>query len=346
MLIRQSTLLKYDEAFDNNQVLFPTDLVKKCKDERARLYELPLPVPIVEASIPIPIPEIPFVPRLPITKEFKKNTDANTFSIDEAKLVIHSIRTVDNSKTESTYTSKLNAIMIKFNISKVDGIFSDVYKFSYEEIVETFSGYVTPSQYIVMVPYIYDRSIKLKGIVDKLDKTGQLINRLRVEYKDSRDEENIDNRALKKADETNYIQHYKDLFAIEEEYSKTENGSQKHLISLMYSKGLLDNQGNVLMIPRNYYYEIELIDNDKEIITKPKEAGKGYNYYNYNNGRMLIQSYKTAPKFGAIDITLSNYTKAVINKSIKENGYLLLQVMIYILTTLPLGLRLVVYYRC
>jgi hypothetical protein len=74
--IRPSTLLKYDEAFDNNQVLFLTDLVQKCKDERARLYELPVPVPIVEQA-PILVPAIPFIQRLPITKTFKKNTDPN-----------------------------------------------------------------------------------------------------------------------------------------------------------------------------------------------------------------------------------------------------------------------------
>ena len=87
--VRPSTLLKYDEAIDDNQLTFLTDLVQKCKDERKVLYELPKPEPIVEASIPIPIPTIPFVQRLPITKTFKKNTDPNTFSIDEAKLVIY-----------------------------------------------------------------------------------------------------------------------------------------------------------------------------------------------------------------------------------------------------------------
>ena len=236
--IRESTLLKYDQAFDDNQVTFLTDLVKKCKDERARLYELPKPQPIVEEQAPIPVPSIPFVQRLPVTKTFKKNTDPNTFTIDEAKLVIHATRTKDDGTSETTYTSKLNAIMTKFNLNKVDGIFSDVYKNSYEKIVETFSKYANPSQYIVMFSYVYDRSTKLKGIVDKLDTTGKLMKRLKVEYKDSRDTENIDTRVVKKGDETNYIQHYKDLFAIEEEFSKNEYASQKHLISLMYSKGL------------------------------------------------------------------------------------------------------------
>jgi hypothetical protein len=199
-----------------------------------------------------------------------------------------------------------------------------------------------------MFAMLYQKSIKLKAIVDKIDTTGELIRRLRVEYKDSRDEEIIDNRVVKKADETNYIQHYKDLFAIEAEYSKTDYGSQKHLISLMYSKGLLDNnQGNVLMIPRNYYYDIELIDNDKEIIKKPEKAGKGYNYYDFNTGRLLIQSYKTSPKFGAIDITLSNYTRDVIKKSLQLRSRKWLFVTnsngLYSNTVLPSGLRLVVY---
>jgi hypothetical protein len=181
--------------------------------------------------------------------------------------------------------------MTNFNLSKVDGIFSDVYKNSYEKIIDTFSGYANPSQYIVMFSYVYDRSTKLKGIVDKLDKKG---------------------------DETNYIQHYKDLFAIEEEFSKNEYASQKHLISLMYSKGLLDNQGNLLMIPRNYFYDIEIVKNNEDVVEKPDNAGKGYNYYVINKKRLYIQSYKTASGFGAIDITLSNYTRDVINKSLEE----------------------------
>jgi hypothetical protein len=67
--IRPSTLLKYDQAIDDNQLTFLTDLVKKFKDERKILYELPKPQPIIEEA-PV-ILDIPFVPRLPITKEFK-----------------------------------------------------------------------------------------------------------------------------------------------------------------------------------------------------------------------------------------------------------------------------------
>ena len=98
--IRQSTLLKYEEAFDNNQVIFLTDLVQKCKDERRVLYELPAPLPIIEA--PTIIPDIIFTPRLQPIKTFKKNKDENTFTIDETRTVIHESRKKDDGGTEKT----------------------------------------------------------------------------------------------------------------------------------------------------------------------------------------------------------------------------------------------------
>ena len=116
---------------------------------------------------------------------------------------------------------------------------------------------------------------------------------------------------------TNYIQHYEDLFAIEENYAEKAYASQEHLISLMYSRGLLNNQGKPILIPRNSFADVELIKNDKkEIIIKPVTAGKGYNYYNINTGRLLLQSYKTHKKYGDIDIILSKYTIKTIKQSL------------------------------
>ena len=65
--VRQKTLLKYDEAFDNNQLSFLDNLVQNCKIERKQLYEMPPPQPIVEAPI---IPDIPFVLKLPVERFF------------------------------------------------------------------------------------------------------------------------------------------------------------------------------------------------------------------------------------------------------------------------------------
>jgi len=87
-----------------------------------------------------------------------------------------------------------------------------------------------------MLLYIHGKSPKLKAIVDKYD--DNLLDNLEVEYTESRNRETVVNRDTKKNDKTNNIQHYNVLFAIEEEYSKTQYSSQKHIISLLYSKGL------------------------------------------------------------------------------------------------------------
>ena len=178
------------------------------------------------------------------------------------------------------------------------------------------NAYTNPSNYIAMLLYVYDSSTKLKEIVDKQDKTKKLIEQLKEEKNDSMDREKVLSREFKKDDMTNYIQHYKDLFAIEEEFAKEDYASQEHLVSLMYSKGLLNNQGKPIFIPRNSFADVELIKNDNEIITKPVTAGKGYNYYNINSGRLFLQSYKTKAKYGNVDIKLSNYTVKAIKASL------------------------------
>jgi hypothetical protein len=171
--VRPSTLLKYDEAFDNNQVLFLTDLVQKCKDERKVLFELPKPQPIIEA--PVIIPAIPFIQKLPITKTFKKNTDENSFTIDETRTVIHESRKKDDGGTEKTCMNQINSMMTKFGLNNETGLWSDVYKKGFKEIIRVLTkivdnpkGYKNPSNYIVLLLYVYERSVKLKAIPNQL----------------------------------------------------------------------------------------------------------------------------------------------------------------------------------
>ena len=314
--ILPTSLLKYDEALDDNQTLFLTDLVEKCKNERKRLYELPPPAPIVED--PTIVKEIPFIPVLPIVKTFKKNTNVNTFTSDEARAIVHTLREVDNGGTESTRMTQINGIMTHFNLDKETGIWSDVYKKGFDEIIRVLTkAYKNPSNYISFLLYVYDSSSKLKEIVDKQDTTKTLIEKLKEEKIDSTDREKVLSRENKKDDMTNYIQHYNDLFSIEEEYANETYGSMDHLVSLMYSKGLLNNENEPIFIPRNSFADVKLITNDeKEIITRPKTAGSGYNYYNTKTGRLFLQSYKTKKKYGNVDIVLSNYTIKAIKQSL------------------------------
>jgi hypothetical protein len=94
--LRQKTLLKYDEGFDDNQTTFLDNLVQNCQIERKQLYEMPPPQPIVEAPV---TPDIPFVQKLPAKRFFSANTNKDTFTIDETRTVIHGFRTVNNGGT-------------------------------------------------------------------------------------------------------------------------------------------------------------------------------------------------------------------------------------------------------
>jgi hypothetical protein len=49
--IMQSTIEKYDEGFDGNQILFLDGLIKNCQLERKQLYEMPEPAPILKVPI-------------------------------------------------------------------------------------------------------------------------------------------------------------------------------------------------------------------------------------------------------------------------------------------------------
>jgi hypothetical protein len=73
-----------------------------------------------------------------------------------------------------------------------------------------------------------------------------------------------------------------------------------------------------MLIPRNYFWDLELITSDEAIKTKPKTEGTGYNYYNVKTGRLYLQSFKTSRKYNPININLSNYTQKVILKSYND----------------------------
>jgi hypothetical protein len=94
---------------------------------------MPPPQPIVKQQI---IPNIPFIKKLPIIKEFKKSTNPDTFTIDEARTVIHGNRKVDGGGTENTFMNKVNAIMTKFGLNNKTGLWSDVYKKGFDNIIK------------------------------------------------------------------------------------------------------------------------------------------------------------------------------------------------------------------
>jgi hypothetical protein len=129
----QSTIEKYDEGFDGNQILFLDGLIKNCQLERKQSYEMPEPAPILE--VPVEPKDIPFVQRLPERRVFKENRNNDTFAIDEARRVIYVKRRVEDGGTEKTYYSKINAIMSKSGRDRTNGVWIDVYETGFDKII-------------------------------------------------------------------------------------------------------------------------------------------------------------------------------------------------------------------
>ena len=111
-------------------------------------------------------------------------------------------------------------------------------------------------------------------------------------------------------EDTDFVRVWKRIFAKEKELADSEFASMKHVIALMYTKALYDEDGLIHMNPRNYFLRIALVDDDDKILTYG-------NFYNTTNGRLVLNDYKTSKIYDAYDVTLTQYCREVIDKSIE-----------------------------
>ena len=116
----------------------------------------------------------------------------------------------------------------------------------------------------------------------------KLIEDLRQMFRKAKGSEKVTSRAQRViADETvDYDQMYADLFENVSKLSKAENASQKHLLSVIYSRGLYSDdktRKKNLIIPRNYYFDVE--------IRNPRTKSD-QNNFDVTTGVMMIHKYK------------------------------------------------------
>jgi hypothetical protein len=111
--------------------------------------------------------------------------------------------------------------------------FSEIYKNSFKPIVEKISKkYKTPSAYLQFLLWLSEKI--------NVTTNTKLIDELRQHFRKSKEKEKVTSRAERSVvDETvDYEKMYHDLFQRETDLSKTEQGSQKHLLSVIYSRAL------------------------------------------------------------------------------------------------------------
>jgi hypothetical protein len=291
--IRPETVSKYINVFSQEEL----EYVRSFDPVKRTL--VPSNPETVPARVPVPVPNTGPKKNEPVVKSGKNPF----FSADDIRNIVRNNTTIAN--TLKTYESRINPLMNLFKPK--NGDFAAIYKNSFKTIVKKVSDkYKNPSAYLQFLLWVSEKANVTNNI--------KLLEDLRKMFRKSKGSEKVASRAQRViADESvDYDQMYDDLFENEADLSKTENASQKHLLSVIYSRGLYSDtkQKKNLIIPRNYYFDVEIQNSN----TKSDQ-----NNFKVNTGVMTIHQYKTADLYGTIKYKVNAYTSNLIKKSLKSN---------------------------
>ena len=210
---------------------------------------------------------------------------------------------VQNEHTKKNYYSRVNALLKLMNIN--NEIFSDLFISVRDLSEKIIQQYKDPTSYFAFILYMFGKSDKLHRCVP--DNTFKFIQKLFNDYKSK----NIVLSLKQRKEDMEYERVYKYIFDTESRLSKEDYASMKHIISLMYTHALYDNNNNIHINPRNYFINVLLVDNDEDMNDKN-------NFYNTKNGRLLLNDYKTSGIYEPYDVIFSDYTRKVIDDSLKR----------------------------
>jgi hypothetical protein len=109
--------------------------------------------------------------------------------------------------------------------------------------------------------------------------------------------------------DNDYDEQYKEM------YDNTYTTNKQKLVEILYLHSIYDKKGKLIVVPRNYYH-------NTQIITSPREVIAEENYYNKKTGTFYINNFKTKTKYEASKYQVSDDIKNKINKLIGNNKYL------------------------
>ena len=206
--------------------------------------------------------------------------------------------------TAKTYRSKVNSLLRLFEIE--NGMFSKIFETHRDDhILKTIRGaYKNASTYLALILWLCDHSTKFERILGP--------TRIAV-YKDAHQHE-VQLVTLRTLTErgpgyTDYENIYTTLFEIERNLHKTQYASMPHMIAIMYTIGLYDENDKIHINPRNYFWNVRIVHHDKDLNDKD-------NLLNVSNGRLVINDYKTADMYRPYDVTLSPAVMHIVRDSL------------------------------
>lgn len=227
-------------------------------------------------------------------------TDKQTYV---SKFEIYTVldKHVQNKTTLKNYKSKVNSLFSIMNRTdeNFSALFNDV-----NLLIDTIhSKYKDPTSYFAFLLYILGKSQKLNDVIRKTDY--DVIKQNFDKSKNKQVIKQLNDRDL----DVEFEQVFENIFNTEKELCKNDYGSMKHIIALMYTRALYDENGNIHMNPRNYFVNVRLVNIDSQM-------NDSENFYNYNTGKLVINDYKTAGIYQPYKIVLNDSVKKIIYDSI------------------------------
>jgi hypothetical protein len=210
-------------------------------------------------------------------------------------------QTVDNERTLQNYKSRVNSLLALCDVDD-----EDFFKIFREDLVERIiNHYKDPTPYFGFILFILSKSQKLLNLLP--------VNAFQM-YKDQF-EESKNTQTIKYLEERkkhiDYEKVYKHIFETEKELRKNEFASMKHLIAVLYTHALYDENGIIHINPRNYFILVQLVTEDSDM-------NKTDNFYNFRTGRFVLNQYKTSGVYVPYDVYFSKAVQDIIRTSIER----------------------------
>jgi len=232
-----------------------------------------------------------------VLRETKNKTLSGT--LEEMTDFINSKDTKPNTK--KTHINSVKSLLKIFKVNTLEDIIKNNTVDNINTVIK--QNYKSPTGLYNILLFFFDHYDELKSTYKlKYDSLKEQTNK-------SKNETILNSYTNRLEDTKNYQTEFNNII------NKTNEDQLLNLIHKLYTVGVFNHKGQITMIPRNYFKNIRLTEED---IKTDNE-----NWYNYNTGRLVINDHKTSNKF-KYNYFLPDEVVTLIEKSIQDKPRLFL----------------------
>jgi hypothetical protein len=215
---------------------------------------------------------------------------------DRVKDLIDTMNIAD--RTKKNYKSMVNSLVKLLCVEDKD--FTCIYTKINQKISLIIREYKNPNPYLQFMKSMVDNHEPIRRLVPTQNRN--ILNR-RAASESTRQEAKKIEVNQQRDRETDWVAEYDKMVQHE------ANTDELKAIKKLYIDGVYNDKGVLTMIPRSYFYDTVVVQNQKNI-------DKSMNYYVKSSGTLIINSYKTSKQYGTIKYRLPKAVRATLNKYI------------------------------